>query len=248
VRGQAFVSRAAAPVIIRVTRVAAIPCAIAVLATSPGCTDATGEDLVEGRVPVVGLPCEGCDEVFRGLPDAPPSTVRIAASDEPGEPMRLECRVTHPDGTPAPGTIVYAYHTDAGGEYPDDVGPEGVRSRHGRLRAWATADEEGWVRFDTIRPGGYPGTRTPAHVHLHVIEPGCCTYYVDDVIFTDDPRLTPAHREEMSRGRGGSGVVTPSRTEDGVWIVRRDIVLGEAIPGHPGRDEPGAEPHHSSGS
>ena len=73
---------------------------------------------------------------------------------------------------------------------------------------------------------------------MHVIEPGCATYYVDDVVFTDDPHLTPRHVEQMSAGRGGRGVVTPIKRK-GVWHVERDIVLGRNVPGYractPGR-------------
>lgn len=207
------------------------------------CGGSSGEEAgtdTELRVPLplVGLPCEGCEEIFVGLPDAPPSTARLAPEDEPGEPMRIECRVSYPDGTPAPGTVVYAYQTNVEGVYPTDFAPGDPFTRHGRLRGWATVDEEGWVRFDTIRPGGYPGADTPEHVHLHVIEPGCCHYYIDDVMFEDDPRLTPRLRESLTSGRGGPGIVTPTRDADGVWQVRRDIVLGEAVPGHPGHDEP----------
>jgi hypothetical protein len=33
--------------------------------------------------------------------------------------------------------------------------------------------------------------------------------------------------------RGGSGLVQPTRDENGVWVVARDIVLGEGVPGYP---------------
>jgi protocatechuate 3,4-dioxygenase beta subunit len=67
---------------------------------------------------------------------------------------------------------------------------------------------------------------------MHVLEPDRCTYYIDDVIFTDDPRLTPGRRASHDRGRGGSGVVTPARDAAGVWQARRDVILGAAIPGY----------------
>ncbi len=88
------------------------------------------------------------------------------------------------------GRIVYAYQTDRGGIYPRDESLRGLAAyRHGALRAWVTAGEGGRYRFDTVRPGGYPNSDMAQHIHMHVIEPGCCTYYIDDIVFEDDPRL-----------------------------------------------------------
>ncbi|MBD3161851.1 MAG: hypothetical protein GF346_06210 [Candidatus Eisenbacteria bacterium] len=185
---------------------------------------------VTGDEPIVGTPCEGCEEVFNGIPDSLTSAARIAPRDYPGEPLRITGTVLRPDGTPAPGTVVYAYHTNAGGIYPED---EDSHSRHGALRGWTVANADGRYRFETIRPGGYPRSTMPQHLHMHVIEPGRCTYYIDDIVFTDDPRLAPERREQYTHGRGGSGVVTPRRDEEGTWIVERDILLGSGIPGYP---------------
>ena len=66
---------------------------------------------------------------------------------------------------------------------------------------------------------------------MHVIEPGCATYYIDDIVFRDDPRLDATALRQHDRGRGGSGVATPALRE-GRWHVTRDIVLGRNVPGH----------------
>ena len=185
--------------------------------------------------PIVGLPCEGCEAVFDGKPEVPSSRARIAPADEPGEPMTLTGRVVDQSGRPHEGVIVYAYQTDHTGIYPVPRGSisEAAR-RHGRLRAWVQTDAQGEYRFHTIRPGSYPGRDVPEHIHLHVIEPGRVTYYIDDVMFSDDPKLTPRQVQQASRGRGGLGIATPQRREE-VWLVRRDIVLGKGIPGYPSR-------------
>jgi len=187
-----------------------------------------------GREPIVGGPCEGCEAVFEGLPEALDWRARIAPVGEPGEPLRIEGSVLGPDGAPAEGVIVYAYHTDARGIYPKDESLRGRAAyRHGRLRAWVKTDERGRYRFDTIRPASYPETRIPQHVHMHVLEPGRCTYWIDSLHFLDDLYLTPDERFNQE-GRGGSGLVEPERGEDGAWVVRRDVVLGENVPGYPG--------------
>lgn len=184
------------------------------------------------REPILGLPCEGCESVFDGMPATIPARARIAPPGEPGDPLALTGRVLDRDGRPRPGIVVYAYHTDSSGIYPrSNAAATQHGRRHGRLRGWARTDAEGRYAFDSIRPGSYPDADIPEHIHMHVVEPGCGTYYIDDVMFRDDPKLTSAQLRRLP-GRGGDGVVAPVR-RDGVWQVRRDIVLGQGIDGYP---------------
>jgi protocatechuate 3,4-dioxygenase beta subunit len=174
------------------------------------------------REPILGGPCEGCEWVFDDLPKTLGSRARIAPQDQPGAPMTIEGVVLSSRDTPAANVIVYAYHTNAEGIYP----PAG--NRHGTLRGWARTDAEGRYRFDTIRPGAYPGREVPEHVHMHVIEPGIGTYFIQNLEFLDDPLQTTRPRE----GRGGNGLVRPA-LRDGVWHARRDIALGRNIHDYP---------------
>lgn len=184
------------------------------------------------RERIVGLPCEGCEAVFEGMPTSPPSISRIAPRTEVGEPLVLEGIVRDRAGRAVEGVVVYAYQTNARGIYPQDSRLQGAAARHGRLRGWARTDGSGRYRFETIRPAGYPNSDLPQHIHMHVLEPGRCTYYVDDVMFEDDPRLTPKQRGALTLGRGGSGISRPTRNREGVWHVRRDLELGRVIPGY----------------
>ena len=187
-----------------------------------------------GSEPIVGLPCEGCEAVFEGLPADPPAIARIAPDGEPGEALRIEGTVFDRQGRTVAGVIVYAYHTDHRGIYPRGDRPKGEAAyRHGRLRGWAKTDGNGRYRFDTIRPAGYPNSGIPSHVHMHVIEVGRCAYYIDDLLFDDDPRLSQESRQRLSGGRGGPGLAIPRKDGAGGWIVTRDIRLGEKIPGYP---------------
>jgi protocatechuate 3,4-dioxygenase beta subunit len=72
---------------------------------------------------------------------------------------------------------------------------------------------------------------------MHVIEVGRCSYYIDELLFDDDPRLTPEKRRGMGTGRGGIGIVRPTKDAAGVWQVTRDIVLGQGVNGYPGRTD-----------
>ena len=87
-------------------------------------------------------------------PAAPPevsSVGVIAGANEPGQRLVITGTVYAPDGvTPAPGVIVYAYQTDAGGEYHNDA------QRVARLHGWAKSDAQGHFEFRTIHPGAYP--------------------------------------------------------------------------------------------
>lgn len=178
------------------------------------------------EIPVVGGPCDRCEHVFEGMPEDLSSTAVVAAPDA-GEPLHLRMQVLDPGGIPASGVVVYAYQTDAGGIYPG----RSVQAPHGTLRGWARSDDRGFVAFETIRPGSYPDSRVAQHIHLHVIEPGRCTYFISDVNFADDPLLSPLARRRADRARGGDGVVEP-RLEDGVWEAERSIHLGRNVPGY----------------
>jgi len=180
----------------------------------------------------VGGDCEGCEAVYLGMPREIASTVRLAPEGEPGEPLEMRGRVLRGDGrTPAPGVVIYLYHTDAKGVYSPSAGAEGFVRRHGHLRGWVKTDARGEYAFRSIRPAAYPGREEPAHVHAVVLEPGLNEYYIDDYVFDDDPLLTPARRARL-RGHGGSGVVRLVKT-GGVWKGTRDIVLGLNVSGYP---------------
>ncbi len=173
--------------------------------------------------------CGDCALALVGMPERIEAHARIAPSAEDGEPMTIRGTVYASDGrTPAPGVIVYAYHTNLGGRYPQIwTGPARFIS-HGRLRGWARTGRDGEFEFRTIRPGPYPFRSDPAHVHMIVIEPDSRSYWIDDIVFSDDPRATAEWRAERS-GRGGDGVTIPIRAPDGSWQVRRDIFLMSAV-------------------
>lgn len=180
----------------------------------------------------VGGYCEGCEAVYLGMPREIASSARIAPEGEPGEPLEMAGRVLRRDGrTPAPGVVLYLYHTDAKGVYPPAPGAEGFARRHGRLRGWVKTNARGEYAFQTVRPAAYPGREEPAHIHVIVLEQGVNEYYIDDYLFDDDALLTPAKRARL-RGQGGNGVVTLTKS-GGVWKGARDIVLGLNVGGYP---------------
>ena len=169
--------------------------------------------------------CEGCEAIrehsFKGLG----WSTAVAPKGEPGDRMIVSGIVYQSDGkTPAPGVIVYVHQTNAEGVYPKRGGETGWGRRHGYLRAWVKTNEKGQYRFETIRPGTYPSRMDPAHIHFILKEPDRQEYWIDDVVFTDDPLVNDKYRSRL-QNRGGNGIVTPVKAKDGMWQVRRDIVL-----------------------
>lgn len=179
--------------------------------------------------PVLGGPCEGCEDVFVGMPAELSSEARIAPEDAAGDPMQISGVVRDQVGNPVPGVIVYAYSTNSDGIYPEDTLN---KTRHGAYRGWVKTAADGSFLMHSIRPGHYPNTETPEHVHMHVVEPGCGTYYVDDLVFLDDPLLTEKDKLAREKSpRGGQGMIRAVLIM-GTWYAIRDITLGENIPGY----------------
>jgi protocatechuate 3,4-dioxygenase beta subunit len=144
------------------------------------------------------------------------SSARIASEAEPGTPMVVRGLILLPDGRPAAGTVVFAYHTDRGGVYA----PPGEMWR---LKGWAVADKDGHFTFTTIRPGSYPSGGVPAHIHLS-LETSCCGRQFDELMFEGDPLLTPEYRSRFAAA-GEQAVYAPVRTERGVEQVEYTLQI-----------------------
>ncbi|MBZ5506335.1 MAG: hypothetical protein LAO78_12820 [Acidobacteriia bacterium] len=113
------------------------------------------------------------------------STGIIADAREPGERLEISGQVFAPDGTtPVANVIVYAYQTDATGEYHNDPG-----THVARLHGWAKTDAQGRYAFHTIKPAPYPGRGIAAHVHIHVWGAGYPLQWTPELLFAGDPFL-----------------------------------------------------------
>jgi protocatechuate 3,4-dioxygenase beta subunit len=212
----------------------ALPTGIFIGCTRPAQTQ-PAQSAVESRAETrgrVGGYCEGCEAIYEGMPAQLNWETRIAPANEPGEPMEASGVIYQPDGrTPAPGVILYAYHTDAHGIYPPAPNASGMARRHGRLRGWIKTNARGEYKFVTIKPASYPDSTIPSHVHLIVKEADKNEYYIDDFEFDDDRFLTQQERARR-RKAGGSGVVRLTKNAGGVWIAKRDIILGLNVPNY----------------
>ncbi|HKV08030.1 MAG TPA: hypothetical protein VJ725_07840 [Thermoanaerobaculia bacterium] len=142
------------------------------------------------------------------------SRVRIVTPDEPGQRMIVAGRVLRADDKPAGGTLVYVYQTNNEGVY------EGG-NQNARLFGYLTTDSQGRFEVETIRPAGYPESDTAQHIHLEVfLEDG---RRATEILFADDPRMTPGTR----RWAEGAGfpIVPVTRGKDGVERCSAEIRL-----------------------
>jgi protocatechuate 3,4-dioxygenase beta subunit len=152
-----------------------------------------------------------------------PSTLTLAAQSEPGDRLQLRLQFLAPNGDALRDLLVYVYHTNAAGVYPPIPDATGCLRFHGALHGWAYPDSAGFVTVHSVRPGAYPRSTEPAHLHVVVQFKGKRGFYVNDVLFEDDPRVTPAVRSAQ-QAPGGSGIVRATRT-NGTWIAERVIRL-----------------------
>ena len=145
-------------------------------------------------------------EAPRVAPADAPSSAAVAPAGEPGR--RLEVR----------GAV---YQTDARGYYrPDDA----MGNRDPRLRALLRTDAAGRYSFTTVRPGSYPGTRVPQHIHYEVEADGHARR-VFEIVFEDDPNVT----DEVRRRAAAPGSMFSLRRVElgpaGSGLVTQDVVL-----------------------
>jgi protocatechuate 3,4-dioxygenase beta subunit len=179
----------------------------------------------------VGGGCDGCNLIYEGMPSSQQWETTLPPAGEPGQPLIISGTIYKKDGkTPAPGIILYVYHTDHSGKYSPAFGQTMAR-RHGHLRGWMKTGSDGHYQFRTIKPLPYPNGKIPAHIHPIIKEPGLSEYYIDEYLFDDDPILTSTERGKQEK-RGGSGIIKLIKNQNGEWTGRRDIVLGMNIPGY----------------
>jgi len=83
-------------------------------------------------------------------------------------------------------------------------------NRNPRLKLFLRSDAKGAWSFTTIRPGSYPGSRVPAHIHFEVSAPGRASRVLE-IVFEGDPFITERMRTDPAfsvRSIGADGRVT----------------------------------------
>ncbi len=182
----------------------------------------------------VGGSCEGCEAIYESpIPFKDlKSVVTLPDYGEPGPKMEISGTIYKADGkTPAPGVVLYIYHTDQTGHYSPKGNSTGWGKRHGYIRGWVKTNAKGEYKFYTLRPAPYPGGKAVGHIHPVIKEPGKSDYWIDEFVFDDDPLVNAEYKNKMAK-HGGNGVVQ-LHNENGILTGHRDIILGLNIPGYP---------------
>ena len=123
-----------------------------------------------------------------------PAKIAVTSKEEPGERLIVSGRVWGPDGkTPVSGVSLYVYQTDKDGIYSKPVND----SRNPRLRGYLRTDADGRYEYSTIKPGSYPNTNNPAHIHYVVTAPGY-REKIFEIVFADDPLVNDRIRADAA--------------------------------------------------
>ena len=145
-------------------------------------------------IPVAAiLVLTGAAALAQSVHEAPanaPSTGRVAPQGEPGQALNVSGVVVGPDNAPIAGASLYIYQTDREGYY--GVKPASD-NRNPRLKLFLRTDAKGAYSFDTIKPGSYPNSRIPAHIHFEVSAAGRASN-IFEIVFTGDPFITAEMR------------------------------------------------------
>ena len=203
-----------------------------------GCTQNNTKPVANKPTPQkdikVGPPCEGCEAIY----ECPVSFAKLSYIDtlpdfnERGPKIEISGIIYQSDGkTPAPGVVLYVYHTDQQGIYAKKGGETGWGKRHGYIRGWIKTNEKGEYRFYTLVPASYPNSTNPKHIHPVIKEPGKTEYWIDEFLFSDDP-LLPGKERNPANPVGGNGVLKTTM-KDGMLRAQRNIMLGMNVANYP---------------
>lgn len=220
------------------------------------CQSQKQDDITNQQKPLIGGRCEGCENFDVGKPSFVNQTDTSVLWERGGQRLIVHGKVKNRDGSAASEVEIFYWHTNESGKYelPEKlIDSPDYKYPHG----WIKTDERGEFQILTIRPGAYPDSNIPAHIHLFVKEPDLLNaYYVDDLVFDDDHLLNTKYRRAMEN-RGGSGVLR-LKEEGNVSHGEYTLILGLNIPDHPdniaeksglpvGVDSPSFTPFHAFG-
>jgi protocatechuate 3,4-dioxygenase beta subunit len=175
-------------------------------------------------LPILGLNFIGCNRAaVANKPEVPPSwNARIVSDTEPGEPLIISGTIYSPDGKqPMEGITLFVYQTDATGVYTTSGGDNRGTRIHGVMRTGA----DGRYQFRTIKPGSYPNSRNPAHIHAYVSGPGYPEYWIDEYHFADDPYISAEDKARAGSRGSFSPILKLERGTDGILRAVRDIKI-----------------------
>lgn len=183
-------------------------------------------------LPLIGLgivELSGCTSAKSGTalpsPDANSAgswRASLCSEKELGEPLIVSGTIYATDGrTPLEGINLFVYQTDAKGVYTTSGGDNRNTRLHGEMRS----NPQGKYEFRTIKPGSYPGSSNPAHIHAYVSGPGYPENWIDEFHFDDDRFISDEQKRQAAALSSFSPILKLTRDKDGVLRGVRDIMV-----------------------
>lgn len=158
----------------------------------------------------------------------------IVRSPTPGLPMFVTAWVRDAQGRPVQGAEVDVWHSSSEGFYESQDPGQADFNLRGKL----TTDADGQIRFQSIKPLGYPipvggpvgdmlraqgrHNMRPAHIHFLIHKPGFKTQF-SQVYASDDPHLHSDVQFGVTRALVGQFVrhddaPAPNPAIQGTWV------------------------------
>jgi len=141
--------------------------------------------------------------------------------------LKITGTIYESDGvTPAKDVILFIEHADDNGDYQIKTKDD---KRYMHHRGWVKTNADGQYAFYTFVPGAaivpitYPRRKGLKKILPTIKEEGKPEYYLDALLFDNDPLLTKACRKRLKR-KGIDNILKPEKKGD-ILVATRDIVL-----------------------
>ncbi len=155
------------------------------------------------------------------------ASATLAQPAERGDPIVVSGHVRDASDRPVGGALLYVFHADDAGRYTP---ARAMDEPNARLFAFLRTGSDGRFEFKTIYPGPYPERKdvegdarfVPRHVHFEITADGIATRR-GQMVFDDDPRMTPYWHEWARKGEHPIAHVT--RATDRGRLCSCDLMI-----------------------
>jgi catechol 1,2-dioxygenase len=174
----------------------------------------------------------------------------IAADGSPGAPLFVKCRVVDVDGAPVEAAMVDVWQASPVGLYENQDPSQPDMNLRGRFRT----DADGYFRFRSVRPAGYPipthgpvgrlldkqhrHPYRPAHIHFVVIAEGHETLisqvFADDSEYLGSDVVFGVNRSLVGRFAAHDDGDAPAGDVQGTYFtLEYEFVVAKGTPTYP---------------